>query len=417
MMQKKYMVKTVLTAVMSAVLILTSVLPVRAAEVSEVKALQQEILDYATEESGGKTLLSGKILDEAGSAYSDWLAFGYARSKNTEGLDRYLGNMKLTTEALYAKIGAGDTLGIRPSDIARLAIIVKALGENPESFGKDASGNPIDLVKDSSYDCILGDVGKQGNNGYIWALLALDACGAEPGAGSSETRESLVQKLLSSQNEDGGFGLTNGDASDPDLTAMTITALYPYHGANAAVDACAERAFAWLSGLQCEDGTMKIADERTSETTAWTILAASTWGKDLNKEFVAGGKTLLDGIACFKLEDGSYIHSLDAAEPETKGNPMSCDQVYYGLEALRRSLEGEPALFDMSDAPKTTAKEAAGGKLPIVPIAVGGGAVLLVLVLLITKKSGAKPEKTTEKKKSSRSGKDPKWEDDEDDEW
>lgn len=61
----------------------------------------------------------------------------------------------------------------------------------------------------------------QGINGWIFALIALDASGAEVPQDARYTRQQIQDAILKEQNEDGSFGLMPG-TSDPDLTSMAL---------------------------------------------------------------------------------------------------------------------------------------------------------------------------------------------------
>ena len=97
----------------------------------------------------------------------------------------------------------------------------------------------IDASNVEGYDltAALSDmtyVKKQGLNGPIWALIALDSGNYEiPQISSGKTtaqvsREKLLSYILSSELTDGGFNLTKSDSqgADPDVTAMALQALY-----------------------------------------------------------------------------------------------------------------------------------------------------------------------------------------------
>lgn len=130
------------------------------------------------------------------------------------------------------------------------------------------------------------------------------------------------------------------------------------------MDAVAEKAFARLSELQADDGSMLTYDERTSESTAWAMIALASWGRDPEQDgaFIKNGKTLIDGMQAFCLADGGIIHSLDSDEKETEGNNMAGYQTLYGLEAVRRLWEGQTRLFEMTDAQTVSADAIAGSR-------------------------------------------------------
>ena len=352
----------------------------------DVKQMEEGIVSWKSSSEGEKELLTGELRDQAGSAGSDWFAFDVARmgSATEEQRAAYLARLQDAVEAVYA-YKEDSMMRLRISDIHRMALTVIACGGDPENFGTDPDGNPINLIHDTVWNSnsCWGDPGDQGINGYIWALLTIDAKNYQEPEGAEWTREKLISELLSRQLADGGFGLIKTDPSDVDLTSMVLTALAPYRGQDktytytgiisgqeetSTVDAVAEKAFARLSELQADDGSMLTYDERTSESTAWAMIALASWGRDPEQDgaFIKNGKTLIDGMQAFCLADGGIIHSLDSDEKETEGNNMAGYQTLYGLEAVRRLWEGQTRLFEMTDAQTVSADAiaAADKKLP-----------------------------------------------------
>lgn len=320
--------------------------------------MEEGIVSWKSSSEGEKELLTGELRDQAGSAGSDWFAFDVARmgSATEEQRAAYLARLQDAVEAVYAN-KEDSMMRLRISDIHRMALTVIACGGDPENFGTDPDGNPINLIHDTVWNSnsCWGDPGDQGINGYIWALLTIDAKNYQEPEGAEWTREKLISELLSRQLADGGFGLIKTDPSDVDLTSMVLTALAPYRGQDktytytgiisgqeetSTVDAVAEKAFARLSELQADDGSMLTYDERTSESTAWAMIALASWGRDPEQDgaFIKNGKTLIDGMQAFCLADGGIIHSLDSDEKETEGNNMAGYQTLYGLGGSAPSL-------------------------------------------------------------------------------
>ena len=347
-----------------------------------IRSIQQSIVEWKKLIEGEDQILAGDLLDGAGGGSSDWVAFDISRMGIQDNQAAYLSRMKDQVERIYQDLDASKTK-LRVSDMHRLVLTIGACGGDPTNFGTDPDGNPIDLVNDSVWNSLWGDPGDQGLNGYIWALLAVDSKNYEEPEGAEWTRQRLVEALLSRQLADGGFGLVKTDPSDVDLTSMTLTALAPYANSDKTytvtnivteqettltVDQMAEKAFACLSDLQQDDGTMITYNERTSESTSWAMLSLASWGRDpdTDEQFIKDGNSLLDGIQKFRLADGGVIHSLDGDDKETVGNNMAGYQAVYGLEAVYRLKTGAPKVFDLSDASTISEEEIekAGASLP-----------------------------------------------------
>lgn len=339
---------------------------------AEVEKLQEGILDWKSREGGAKGILSGSLLERAGSPTEDWYAFTISRMGRDEGQALYLARLMQFVEKTYQDLKKVQR-DLKPSDWYRIALTVEACGGSSTDFGTDAQGQPIDLINDGVWNCIFGDPGFQGINGYIWALLLVDSRSYEQPADAKWTREELVVSILEQQQEDGGFALMRGE-SDPDLTAMVLTALAPYRESGTVytyenmhtkervsrtVGEVIREGFSCLSAMQREDGTFASYGERSVESTDWVLLSLCANGIDpaSEEDFSKNGSSLLSAISLFRLPDGSFIHSLDAEEPETEGNEIASYQTLYALEGYRRILTGKPALFDLTDAPEISKKE------------------------------------------------------------
>lgn len=387
----------------------------------EFRAIQTGIIDWKMEQAGIGSLLSGSVLDHAGESGSDWYAFTGSRIGTVEGQDAYLSRLQDHVEKIYSNLEE-NAASMNATEWHRLALTVSACGGDPTAFGVDADGNPINLVADGTWNCVTGDPGKQGINGYSWALYVLDSKNYEIPEDAAWTREMILDAILEKQYEDGGFALGNGESSDADITSIVLTALAPY-AEDPEIQAAADNAFARLSEIQQEDGTMATYGERTSESTAWALIAVSAWNKDAltDELFIKNGKTLYDGLKMFMLEDGSFIHSLDGDEPETEGNSVSMYQVFYAIEAGCRQLEGKNRLFDLTDAAAISQEEIDeaganlpeistdedgmnedssenGGMSPLTMVLIGAVVVVLVVVVLFfvlfRDKKGKKEETT-----------------------
>ncbi len=376
------MKKRILAGLMAAALLVTGsgMTQVRAEAVldsQELRAMQQKILDWKCPSAESGELLTGDLLDGAGQAASDWFAFDICRMGIQDNQAAYLARLQDQIEQIYQEMEEDSATVMqeyRLTDLHRMILTLEACGGDPTAFGTDPEGNSIDLIDDFIWNSLWGNPGDQGINGYIWSLLAVDSRSYQEPEDAQWTRESLLTELLSRQLEDGGFGLMPKEASDVDLTSMALTALAPYGNSDqtytftsqvsgeevtTTVDQAAERAFVRLADLQAEDGSMVTYEERTSESTSWTMVALASWNRDPqeDEQFIKNGNSLVEGLQAFQLADGGIIHSLDGDEEETEGNNMAGYQAAYGLEAVCRLREGKCRVFDLSDAPTVTAEE------------------------------------------------------------
>ena len=133
----------------------------------------------ALSSAGGKagSVLADTKLVSPGTSISDWIAITLARSDTPEQYDQYLDGLKKYVEKCYRK--DGGLHDIKATEYHRISLAVLSLGGDPTSFGKKSDGTPIDLIADGTYNFGEKELGLQGLNGWIWALIALDASGAD----------------------------------------------------------------------------------------------------------------------------------------------------------------------------------------------------------------------------------------------
>ena len=279
-----------------------------------------------------------------GTTAGEWTVLCLARggyyAKDNAYFADYYNRIVETVNTEAAKIGMSGALHkSKSTENSRLIVALSALGKNATSVGD------WDLVEAYSVNGFSW-IKKQGLNGTIWALIALDSNNYET---SDETiRQTCVDAILDAQHDDGGWSLMANKtfASDPDITGMALTALYPYRG-NEAVAAAAEKAFACLSAMQHDNGTFASGGSECSESCSWVIVSTTTWGinPDTDSRFIKNGNSVVDGLLAHYLsESATFQHIIGAGS-----NAMATDQSCYALVAYDRFLNGQPALFDYSD--------------------------------------------------------------------
>ncbi len=190
----------------------------------------------------------------------------------------------------------------------------------------------------------------QGNNGPIWALIALDSADysmpQNPAAETQATRQMYIDLILSVQLSDGGWVLDNTiyTISDPDMTGMALQALAKYADQP-------EVAVAIERGLNCVSDMIKNRNlltyaSTTSESIDQVLVALCELGVDYRQDkYMKDGVNLLDALLRFRGTNGSFRH--DAAG--TGDNQMSAEQGLYTLVAVQRFLRGQNSLYRMTD--------------------------------------------------------------------
>ena len=282
----------------------------------------------------GETTSGIKLNEQISEVGNEWEIFALAR----------LGAIDETTKTDYAEKLAAYLAGTelsRVTDIDKYTITLTSLGYDMTDF---EGVNYISSLSDYNF-CT-----KQGINGAVYTLLALDTIkyeipAAEEGT-EQNTREKLIEFILSKQLDDGGWAFF-GNNYEPDMTGMVLQSLAPYYNENENVKAAADKAVMLLSERQNDDGTYTSYGAPGCENSAQIVCALCALGidPDTDPRFVKSGGSALDGLCAFYLNgEGAFSHNLGG-----KANGMSTDQAFYALCAYSRFVNGQTRLYDMTD--------------------------------------------------------------------
>lgn len=296
------------------------------------------------------SLLSRKDTFPAGSSVCDWTAFAFAISGVEEDYNTYLCSLADYVEIAMCEKGCLDKT--KATEYHRIAMTVFALGGDPTAFSKDAYGKPVDLIELGTYN-FDGELGGQGLNGYIFALITLDIGNFAIPENAKYTRRDIVNAILESCEPEGGFGLEKG-AFDVDITAMAIQALSPYYGSQNAISigvspgeiaSAVDRSIERLASVMTDNCTFVSYGSENVESTAQTIIALCSLGKNPTKEemFKRGGRTIVDGMQSFLLPGNIYRHSTENFD----GNLMSSEQAMLAQIALYKLNNGLGRLYSI----------------------------------------------------------------------
>ena len=317
-----------------------------------------------------------------GTIGGEWMVIGLARSGRKVPEGYYDSVVKYVTE----NIDANERLHSNKStDNARLILALTAI----EKDVTDVAGHNLLLgLNDMHY------LQKQGINGPIWTLIALD-CGNYPApTGGDVSREALIQVILDAQLGDGGWALS-GENADPDMTGMALQALAPYYDRNTSVQAAVDHAVTLLSEIQDSDGCYSGVDGASCESLAQVVVALTALDidPDTDTRFIKNGVSVLDALLRYAVSDGGFRHVLTGQR-----DGMATEQGYYALTAYNRFLSDKTSRYDMTDVinrggdpvviPEETAVHTTTEPVETVP-AKSGGFHWLAMVLVLVIVSGA----------------------------
>lgn len=239
------------------------------------------------------------------------------------------------------------------SDYSKLILALTAIGVD----ARNVMGHNL-LAYLSDYE----NVSRQGNNGTIWALIALKSNPAyeipeDPSAVQQNSEELLVKKVVGMQCQDGGWTLM-GTTGDSDMTGMTMQALASYYNKDGYEDVTAaiDKGLAWIEKNQLSSGGFGTMNTETSESVAQIITALCGVGIDCGEDarFIKNGKWPMTGLFQYYMPEGGFMHV--AADAGNNGggaggiiDGMATEQGLYATVAYRRFLDGETFLYDMSD--------------------------------------------------------------------
>ena len=317
-------------------------------------------------------LINDEFLSQAGTTPGDWYPIGLGRLGIKDNQDAYLAVISDNVEKRYQTTAKLDKA--KATEWHRISLAVLASGGNPRRMGENGD---IDLIADGTYNRVdakgNGILGKQGINGFIWGLIALDSMQYEVPENAYYSRDDITLNILNRQLADGGWALT-GSISDPDITAMAIQALAPYYNSEKEyvyinqkiepsgaeitkkVRKVINEAIFWLSSVQNDAGGYSSWGTENCESCVQVAVALCSLGIDIftDTRFIKNGNTIYDAILSYQNSDGGFLHSksYDSENPTAlpdKSNTMASEQALYGMVAIWRFQTGQRRLYDFRE--------------------------------------------------------------------
>ncbi len=294
-------------------------------------------------------IIDDKLLENIGVNVYDWYAFCAGRLGKEDRFEEYLSG---------ADEFVKNNDEINTIDYERLALVSAACGEDISDNG---------LLDKAVFEGFSSDnLSEKIVNHLIFALLVLDSDFYEIPNSANITRNALITEILGRRLDSGAVYMMNKTTPETDLTAMMITAFFPYMNSSeeflytdingieqkTTVREAVEKGLNYLSSAQSENGAMINWGKPSCETTAQTIVALCTLGIDIetDERFIKNGNTLMDGLMSYKLESGGFAHSFEGLG---KADGYASTQGMYAVISYLRSKNGYRNLFDMREEQDT----------------------------------------------------------------
>lgn len=314
---------------------------------SEYSLTNSQLLDYANsiisyekDQLGineNDSLFSGKFLENAGQDSADWFVIGASRLGLHEDYTAYFGAL---AENIPQYLTGEDSQQTKATDWHRAALTVLACGQDPT----DVSDKHIDLIEGGVYGRDEeNSVGKQGLNGWIWSLIALDSLCWETPENCTFDRERIIDEILSAQLESGGFSLNGQGEGDVDITAMALQALSPYinDGNSDRVKKSVDRIIEYLSSVQQADGGFG-----SCEADAQVICGLCSAGVDIfSDERFIKDQNVFGSLLSYQRSDGGYAHSKE----DTQSSGISSAQALTAIAAAARYENTMRRVYDFRE--------------------------------------------------------------------
>lgn len=271
-----------------------------------------------------------------GTIAGEWSVLCLARSgfydKDSTYFSDYYNRIVDTVNEIAADNGALHK--VKSTENSRLILALSAIGRDAQKVG---NYNLLEPYNDFNW------VKKQGLNGPIFALIALDTNNYL--INDTTIRQQCIDFILEKELEGGGWALS-GNKPDADMTAMALQSLARYRE-NEDVYSAIERGINVLSEMQNENGGYSSWGTVNSESIAQVITACTALGidPDVDERFMKNGSAVDALLSFYDNSSEMFSHTLGDG-----GNAMATDQCSYALIAYLRYRNGKNALYDMTDS-------------------------------------------------------------------
>ncbi len=259
---------------------------------------------------------------------SDWAIISLLRGGKTVDssiLEEY-------TIALTETVKEWDA-NVKPTDVAKAVLAFTVMDMGPA----DIEGvNLINLICNSTRL-------ENGTNELAYSLLALYASNAEIPQDAVWSKNDIIDKLLTFQTENGGFGLFDTETTDTDMTAICLQALAPYKD-NPSVATAIDKALLFLKDTISENWNY----DDNPNTTAQVLLAISALGIDVtdpdNGFGISDEENIITALEMYHNTDGNGYLFGDTV------NTLATYQVMQAYDAYRKIHRDSVSYWDFGTA-------------------------------------------------------------------
>ena len=275
-------------------------------------------------------LLSENPKPQIGAVGGEWTIIGLASSGDyvpNSYYEEYYNRVESSLES-----NNGILTRNKYTEYSRLIIALGAIRKDAKNVGGynifDKLGNMEDIIK-------------QGINGPIYALIAIDSGGYSFSnntyGDNTTTRQGLIdyilqREIINNQGIKGGFSLMAGDMPDADITGMVLQALAPYRN-QPLVEQAINRGLDAINRMEKKDGSFESWGTETSESIVQVIVAKCALGIDPSKN--------VEALMRYYVKDGGFEHQLGQGS-----NLLATEQGLYALAAYRLLITENRGLYD-----------------------------------------------------------------------
>ena len=282
------------------------------------------------------------------STCGEWVVLALARGgiEDDAWYGKYMDDVIATVKA------CGGVLDDRKyTEYSRVIIGLSAIGQDATKLN---TGNQVyDLVSPLVRKQSNGEYWAtwQGNNGTIFAIIALDTQNYLNTSAGNTARKVLIDELLTVQLSSGAWEISSGSGADIDMTAMALQALAPYYLSSSKFNALKTNHN--YTDLQTSVtnalnylNTRKSNDYGSVEAAAQVVVALSALNRDAANDAILGD--VLGSVLSYYNGSGGFVHDHAGSSANQQ---MSTEQGAYALVAYDRWKNGKTALYNMTDRP------------------------------------------------------------------